>query len=289
MLRLIKLLINGLWLPGQPAISRRMNMIKRWHKLMVVMAMLCLKPMTMLGGFDLGTLFKLNEQNQFGLDYKSPIHHTYDGTLYMSNLNNSPTFGPLGMGLGGYSDVFGGSSFSTRAIQKLTLPQSVTLGYSVKPINKLTVNFDLEWTDWSESRKQTTFYPNVNPTQASILATDNPQARQWHSVWSESIGVQYDVTEKFRLRTGYEHHQTPVPENTFDTEFPDSDSNAVTFGLGYDITSRLTIDVAYIADFYQSRNVTNSVDAALQSGLTSLNGKYSAFVNVGTMTLTYKF
>ena len=238
-----------------------------------------------MGFFDLATLFKLNDQNQFGLDYKSPIHHTYDGTLYLNNLNNSATFGPIPFGLGGYSDVFG-TSFSTEAIQKLTLPQSVTLGYSVKPIDKLTINFDLEWTDWSQYKQQTTFYPNVNATQAAILATGNPQQRNWTSVWSESVGVQYAVTDKFRIRTGYEHHQTPIPENTFDTEFTDSDSNTLTAGIGYDITSRLTLDIAYVASFYESRNVVNSVDSVYGA---SLSGKYMEFVNIGTMSLTYKF
>lgn len=233
-------------------------------------------------GFDLAAMFKLNAQNQFGLNYKSPIQHTYDGTFYMKNLNSIPIFGPLG----GYSDVFGGSSFSTRAVQKLTLPQSVTLGYSAKPTSKLTLNFDLGWTDWSQYKQQTTFYPNVTPTQAAILATGNPQPRDWTSVWSESVGVQYAVTDKFRVRTGYEHHQTPVPEGTFDTAFPDSDSNTVTAGIGYDITSKLTLDIAYAGAIYEARNVVNNVDSALGA---SLSGKYREFVNIATASLTYKF
>ena len=197
-------------------------------------------------GFNLATLFKLNDQNQFGLDYKSPIHHTYDGTLYLNNMDGSSTFG-AGVG---YSTFFGGTSFSTEAIQKLTLPQSVTLGYDLKPTNKLTLNFDLEWTDWSQYKQQTTFYPNVsNPNQLLVLSTGNPQSRDWTSVWSESLGAQYAVTDKFRVRAGYEHHQTPIPEATVDTEFPDSDSNSYTVGFGYDITKNLTLDVAYVADF----------------------------------------
>lgn len=95
------------------------------------------------------------------------------------------------------------------------------------------------------------------------------------------------MTDKFRVRAGYEHHQTPIPEATVDTEFPDSDSNSYTVGFGYDITKNLTLDVAYVADFYESRNVVNTVD--LTAFGAHLSGKYSAFVNVGTMSLTYKF
>ena len=231
-------------------------------------------------GFDLATMFKLNDQNQFGLDYKSPIQHTYDGTLYLNSLNNNVS----------YETYFGGTSFSTKAIQKLTLPQSVTLGYDLKPTKKWTFNFDLEWTDWSQYKQQTTYYPNLtNAGEKAVLGTGNPQARDWRSVWSESVGAQYALTDAFRVRAGYEHHQTPIPEATVDTEFPDSDSNALTAGIGYDITKNLTIDIAYVADFYTSRNVVNSVDGNLGPNSTPLSGKYSAFINVGTMSLTYKF
>ncbi len=234
-------------------------------------------------GFQLATLFKLNDQNQFGLDYKSPIHHDYSGTLYLNNLN------PGGIGSPPY---FNGTSFSTKALQKLTLPQSVTLGYSLKPTSKWIINFDLEWTDWSQYKQQTTYYPNVtNGNQLGVLSTGNPQARDWTSVWSESLGVQYAVTYKFRIRAGYQHHQTPIPEATFDTEFPDSDSNAYTVGFGFDITKNLTIDLAYAAVVYESRNVVNTVGSAFAGiGETfSLSGKYRAFVNIAEITLTYKF
>ena len=229
-------------------------------------------------GFDLATMFKLNEQNQFGLDYKSPIHHTYDGTLYMGNMNPAGLGGPFG----------GVSSFSTRAIQKLTLPQSVTLGYSLKPTSKWKFNFDLEWTDWSQYKQQTTFYPDLtNGGEVSVLGMGNPQQRSWRSVWSESLGAEYSLTDNFRVRAGYEHHQTPVPKGTFDTAFPDSDSNAYTTGFGYDITKNLTFDVAYVAVFYESRSIGNTVAPLFGPG--TLSGKYSEFVNIGTATLTYKF
>jgi len=56
--------------------------------------------------------------------------------------------------------------------------------------------------------------------------------------------------------------------------------------VGYDITSKLTVDLAYVADFYQSRNVVNTIDNNLGA---FMNGKYHEFVNVAVATLTYKF
>ncbi|MBF0511415.1 MAG: transporter [Candidatus Omnitrophica bacterium] len=226
-------------------------------------------------GFDLSTMFKINDKNQIGLDYKSPIHHKYDGALYLSNLNPA-SLGPL------FNNQ---TSFNSKAIQKLTLPPSITLGYSFKPTSKWTINLDVEWTDWSQYKKQITSYPYVTPAQATALLNYD-SAREWHAVWSESIGAQYAVTDKFRVRAGYEHHKSPVPECTYDTAFPDSDTNAYTMGIGYDITSRLTIDLAYIAAYEESRRVVNTVSQGLGA---DLSGKYTEFINIATMQLTYKF
>ena len=228
-------------------------------------------------GYTTAATFKLNEENQFGLTYKSSIHHQYSGNLYLNGLNGGT----------GYSGIFGGTSFQTKAIQKLTLPQSVTLGYSVKPINKLKINFDLEWTDWSNYEQQTTYYPNLtNAGEVSVLGTGNPQQRSWKSVWAESLGAEYSLMDNFRLRAGYIHHQSPIPKGTYDTAFADSDYNAFTTGFGYDITKNITLDIAYVAVFYESRGIVNTVGNSLGA---FLSGKYGEFVNIGTATLTYKF
>jgi len=231
-------------------------------------------------GFNLAALFTLNNQNQFGLSYKSPIHHTYSGTLYLQNLDN----GPLGL-----QSAFGGTSASTKAVQKFTLPQSVTLGYSLKPTSKWKINFDLEWTDWSNTKNEITSFPNATPGQLTLLGLDDPtQPRDWTSVWSESFGAEYAITDKFRIRGGYSHHQSPIPKATIDTQFFDSDSNSYTAGIGYNITKNITIDIAYVADFYVTRNVVNTVGNAFPISA-NLNGKYKEFVNLGTATLTYKY
>ena len=230
-------------------------------------------------GFDLAAMFKLNAQNQFGLTYKSPISHKYDGRLYLSNL------APLGLGSSGY---FNASSANIDATEKLTLPQSVTLGYDFKPTNKWTFNFDLEWTDWAQVRQQIIDYPGVTAAEATALSSGAVQARNWRSVWSEAIGAQYAVTDRFRVRTGFQHHQSFVPQSNFDTDYPDLTSNGVSAGFGYDITSRLTVDVAYAGAFEDTRKVTSTI-GVVSVGQNNLSGKYSGFVNIGLLTLTYKF
>jgi long-chain fatty acid transport protein len=227
-------------------------------------------------GYRLATMFKINDQNQIGLMYRSRINLDYKGKITINGLNPA-----LQAGSG-----FTGPNLITAAEEKSVLPQSVILGYSFKPIKKLTINADLEWMDWSSSKYQTLTYPNATPLQLGFLNSGgNPTAENWHSAWSESVGAQYEVTDHFRVRLGYYHHQTPIPSANFTPVIPDSSSNGYTTGFGFDINKHLTIDVVYSLGVYQTRDVTNATLTAENN----INGKYSQYINIGLVSLTYKF
>ena len=131
------------------------------------------------------------------------------------------------------------------------------------------------------------------PQQLAALGIyPNPTPENWHSTLSESIGTQYDLTDRFRVRAGYYHHPKVIAQANFNPDLPDSSSNGVTTGFGFDITKRLTIDVAYSALFYDTRDITNTVSSGVISGIPatgSVNGKYKNFTNIGLVSLTYKF
>jgi long-chain fatty acid transport protein len=228
-------------------------------------------------GYRLATMYKINDQNQVGLMYRSRINHTYDGNVYASNIG------------GYYQGAIPGlpSSFETKAEEKSVLPQSVMMGYSFKPTTKWKINLDLEWVDWSSTKYQTLTYPNATPQEAAFLGLGvNPTPADWHSAWSESIGTEYSVTDRFRVRLGYYHHEGVIPDATFNPAIPDSNSNGYTTGVGFDITKNLTIDIAYNLLVYDSRSIINSVSSGFGG---NVDGKYSQYMNIGLVSLTYKF
>jgi len=227
-------------------------------------------------GYRLATMFKINDQNQVGLMYRSRINHDYTGKITVNGI--SPTLQSV--------DGFSGSTYITDIEEKSVLPQSVVLGYSFKPTTKWTINLDLEWMDWSSTKNQTLTFFGASAQQLQFLNTGNPRPENWHSAWSESIGTQYAVTDRFRVRLGYYHHGRVVSGADFNPEIPDSNSNGYTTGFGYDLTKRLTLDVAYSALVYDSRNITNTVSNVFGG---SVDGKYEQFINIGLVSLTYKF
>lgn len=227
-------------------------------------------------GYRLATMFKINDQNQVGLMYRSRIDHNYTGKIAVNGI--SPTYQTF------YG--FNSSNFIGNVEEKSVLPQSVLMGYSFKPTSKWTINADLEWMDWSSTKYQNLTIYNATQSQLSFLNIGNPTPENWHSAWSESVGTQYAVTDQFRVRAGYYHHRTPISSANFNPVLPDSSSNAFTLGFGYDITKRLTVDVAYSGLIYETRDITN---ALLNNVGGSVNGKYSQYVNIGMVSLTYKF
>lgn len=240
-------------------------------------------------GYRLATMYKLNETHQFGLMYRSRINHTYEGKATLNKLNSSAVidFTSIGAGMQSYQTVFGGTSYETSWTEKFTLPQSLVLGYSFRPTQKLTFNFDLEWMDWSSvQREAVNWTQETNALRLAVLNAGNPAPRDWKSVWSEAVGVEYAATDRLRLRGGYYHHQTPIGQDTWEPSLPDSNSHGITTGFGYDLTKSLSIDLAYSALMYEDRKIDNTVGNA--SGA-NIDGKYKQIINMTLVTLTYKF
>ncbi len=229
-------------------------------------------------GYRLASMYKINDTNQWGIMYRSGFFHEYEGKAYLSKLNGSGS---------NYLGIFGDTSYETKVTSKMTLPQSVIIGYSFKPIERLRVNLDLEWMDWGSIKNQAVnFTQETDATRLSVLNSGNPTSKDWNSVWSQAIGFEYSATDALRLRAGYYHHTSPIPDDTFDPSLADSDSHGLTAGFGYDLTKSLTLDMAYSALIYQPRKIDNDVGSA--SGAT-VDGKYTQIINMVLMNLTHKF
>ena len=228
-------------------------------------------------GYRLSTLYKLNKNHSFGLMYRSAVDLTYKGKVYLNDLN--------GFGLN-YQGIFGGTSYETDMSTKSRLPQSVLLGYCFKPDDKWRFETDLEWMDWSSVKKEKIDYPSEkNAVRLAILNDGNPIQRDWRAVLSGAFGTEYKVNDNWKLRLGYLFHKTPIPQGTFDTALPDSTSNTLTLGTGYQINKNLGLDFAYAAMFFNPRKINNTVGSS--SGV-NINGEYRSFINVYMITMTLK-
>lgn len=226
-------------------------------------------------GYRIAGMYKINDRHQFGLMYRSAIEHKYKGKVQLDDLNDAGTYP--------YQTIFG-SSYATDVVSKSTLPQSIVLGYSYKPTSKWTFNADLEWTDWSSTQDEILTYPyESDPTRLALLQNGVATSRDWNSVLAASLGTQYDISDRFRVRTGYYYHQSPIPNATWEANLPDSDSHGVTLGAGYDIRRDMTLDLAWSGIMYKERKINNDVAGG------TISGTYNQWSNLLYATLTYNF
>lgn len=224
-------------------------------------------------GYNLGLMFNPFPNHRLGLAYRSRISMTVDGTAKLSNMSGS------------MATVFGGSTYSTAGESVLKYPDSTTLGYSINFSEKLTVETDIEWTGWSTFKEQrVTYTQETDPTRLAILNSGNPQSRKWKDVLSLAIGTQYKLNEQWALRGGYLYMDSPVPNETYEPSVPDSDLHGLSIGTGYTV-GRVSLDLAYLANFFKSRNVSNNVGAPLSD----VDGKYESFSHSLALNATYRF
>lgn len=231
-------------------------------------------------GYRLSTLYKINEKHQIGLMYRSEVEVKYKGDVRLNNLNAAvqPTLGVS------YQAVFGGTSYETGITSKSTLPQSIVLGYCYKPNDKWKFETDIEWMDWSSVAEEKIDYTSEsNALRLAVLNAGNPAARDWTSAFSCAFGAEYIVNERWKLRSGYFYHESPIPGANFETSLPDSDSHSLTAGFGYKFNKDMGLDFAYAVMFYNKRGVQNTTGSASSA---SINGDYKTLINIYMLTFT---
>ncbi|MBU4334020.1 MAG: outer membrane protein transport protein, partial [Candidatus Omnitrophica bacterium] len=219
-------------------------------------------------GYRLSALYKLSEKHQFGLQYRSSMQEKYRGMVYLDDL------------AGVNAALIGATAFSLPVTVESELPQSVVLGYSFKPNEKWTFNFDVEWMDWSSIEQERLVYKdNITSNQSLVLNNGNPAARDWNGAMSAGIGGEYKWSDRLRLRGGYFFHQEVIPNATFQSSLPDANSHSLTTGFGYDIKENMTLDLTYCGMFFEDREASSG----LVSG--TIDGTYKNFTNIVSMSL----
>jgi long-chain fatty acid transport protein len=205
-------------------------------------------------GTTVGVLYKLNQQHSFGATYRSPFRIEFDGS---AEVENSP--------LPGY-----GKSHAQAIID---FPQSAVVGYAFRPIEKLKLEVDVEWTDWdvlNDVRLET-----GNALDGTTLAY------RYNSSFFYEVGAQYEFTENWAVRAGYIFSENSVPEETFSATVPDGNRHIVSAGVGF--TGQYgSLDLVYQYSITEKRDVDDADNA-------TVNGTWESQSHAVMLTATVKF
>jgi len=221
-------------------------------------------------GWNFGLLYELDTDSRLGLAYRSSIKHEVEGDVDFE-MNGALSAILSGIGSTLFSD--------TGITAGLELPESLSVSYFRDVDSKLSVMADITWTKWRNFEEIIIVFDNV-AQPASIIPED------WQNNYRYSLGASYKADDKLTYRAGIALDQTPIKSPTERTpRIPGNDRIWLSFGIGYNLSSDMSIDVGYSHLFVDDTKVNNT-DASFGHTVT---GTYEADIDIISAQASFKF
>lgn len=162
-------------------------------------------------GFNLGTVYELNENNRFGFSYRySPKLETKGDITYAANAQGKPVANDDTL----YMPLPDMAEFS---------------GYHRLENTKYAVHYSVQWIGWS----------SFDTLDSQAHGTLNEY--QWQNGMHYSIGGTYYLNQSWELRAGY-MYDTSAQDQVTSISVPDSDRQWFSAGFSYHLDNKSTID-----------------------------------------------
>ncbi len=186
-------------------------------------------------GYNLGIQLKATDKLQFGLTYRSRV----DMKVKSGNANFTV---PSSL-----SSSFPNTNFSAT----LPLPEVASIGVGYRPIQRLTLQLDVNFIGWSayDSLK-------FNFSQHTAQLQDQHAPRLYQNTVAVRLGGSYELGKKFNVMAGAAYDPTPVRDGYVSPELPDADRIVLTCGLTYRPVHKIYVMAALEYTTTAKRNST---------------------------------
>ncbi|HHQ4478918.1 TPA: OmpP1/FadL family transporter [Aeromonas veronii] len=182
-------------------------------------------------GWNAGMLLTPSQNTRVGLSYRHDTTLTLEGNAQGAN------------GLTPYEDT---------GRLDLPLPATAELALFHQLADKLALHGSLNWTNWSKFVQLEAELDH----QGSMHIKDE----HWEDSWRYAIGMTYQVTPKWQLRSGVAYDASPVPADRRTISIPDADRLWYSLGMGYQFTPNLTLDLGLTLIDGKKVDVTEKMD-----------------------------
>jgi long-chain fatty acid transport protein len=196
------------------------------------------------GGFQVGLLFELNDDWNFGFSYKSPV---WQERWHYNSYN--PDLSPR------------------RIAVQASLPEIISWGVAYKGFEKTIIDVDLRYFD----------YANAELFGQKLV----DGGLNWKSVFAVATGVRYQATDRVALMAGYLFNTNPIVHTStlFNVQVPGFMQHMLSVGTSMRITDNVTMSAAWQHNFrnaiegpiLQIPGSSTRIDAQLDSILVGLN------------------
>ena len=213
-------------------------------------------------GGNVGITWQFTERQRLAFTFRSAMDIDYRGDFSIDNVPPMAGY----MGLGSRSDF----------TSQLQFPNIFAIGYGIELTKNIRVGADLEWLQFSRFESLDLDFGHNN-----VLIPNRSVRQDWDDTITVGIGGDWRFAPNWVLRAGYQFYESPVPDSTFSPTIPDADQNVITVGLGYRY-KRHAFEIAYGADFYDEREITDNQNPAL-------NGDYEMTVHLFSLAYSFRF
>ncbi|MFH1527539.1 MAG: outer membrane protein transport protein [Bacteroidota bacterium] len=219
-------------------------------------------------GFTLGILFTPFDDLSLGFSYRSETNFDFEGDAKAAAPPQFSQLLPTG-----------------KIAAPLTTPQNITLGLAYFATEQLTVSADLQFVGWSSYDKLEVTFNDVKDASGDKLVSTS--VRNYNNTYIARFGAEYKFNDVLDLRYGLLYDKNPVDDEKVDPTLPDSDRLGFNFGFGYKITSKLSLDVAYMFLRFNEREIDNS-EIEYTQGSAKFNGVYNSYAHLLGINLSYE-
>ena len=228
-------------------------------------------------GFNLALHYNPLDWLAFGASYRSEIDVKMTGDADFDSIGPNADVAITGLrGVAGLGDTLKDTGFTATE----PLPAMLSLGVMVKPMDKLSISFDVLRTYWHAYNELKIEYDD------NVIFGGNEvvKKKNWKDVNRYSIGIEYALLEWMDIRAGYTYDESPVDPDHAEYQIPSNDRQIYSIGSGFHWDS-WTIDVAYSYLTVKDRDFSSNEDPTVINDSTFTDGDSHLFaMNVG-----YKF
>ncbi len=237
-------------------------------------------------GGKLGLAYKVNEMFSLGLSYTLPVDFTYkNGTAnmdmtyqmndafgrvvtgYMTNYPGITQQQAMDSAMNAFSQMGIDLSLGAKATydleNKLSMPQSIGLGFSYAPNKKFRLGIDLEWLNWKKAFEKMEMNmsggqnANINRMLGNTGSFSLNFPLDWKDTYVIHAGGEYDFSKLFTFRAGFTYGTNPVPESTVFPVFPAIVENHIMAGGTLNLNKRFAVNFAYEMALNKQLTATN--------------------------------
>lgn len=175
-------------------------------------------------GFAAGILFEPSPRTRLGIHYLSEVELDLEGDLELEGALVGRT---------------------ASASVDLTLPQAVRLGLVQELAPSWTLLASVGWEDWSKLDAQTI---SISGGPSVVLH------RGWSDTYSGSLGLHYQLGERWTLESGFSYDSSPVKRSDRSADLPMDRQLRYAAGFQYAWSASTTLGLSFVyADFGRAR------------------------------------